>query len=103
MARYFWIACGLRGAYCDGNGYIVKCDTRRELKSALQWEADSIRDAGGIGLSKRVVARLAALVWSDRKATLPYMAGYKFSRDSVYAWSLHVGQSTRADYLAQSE
>ncbi len=99
MSRYFWIECGLRGAYADGNGYIEKCDTRRELKAALQWEADSIRDAGGVGLSKRAIAWLAARVWSDRKTTLPYVAPYRWKYQDSYPYGIHVSQSTRADWL----
>lgn len=98
---YFWIECGLRGAYCDGNGYIIKCDTRRELKSAIQWEADSIRDAGGVGLSKRNVATLAKFVWRDRKSgfRLPYCLSYRWKDQDYCPYGIHVSNSTRKEYL----
>jgi hypothetical protein len=98
MSRYFWIECGLRGAYCDGNGYIAKCDTRRELKSHLQWEADSIRDAGGIGLSKRSIAWLAAKAWKPEHG-LPYVVPYRWQYQDSYPYGVHVSQSDRKSYL----
>ncbi len=100
MARYFWIECGLRGAYCDGNGYIAKCDTRRELKAALQWEADSIRDAGGIGLSKKAVAWLSNAVWQHRrKEQLPIVLPYRWRYQDHYPYGIHVSNATRKEYL----
>lgn len=98
---YFWIECGLRGAYCDGNGYIIKCDTRRELKAAIQWEADSIRDAGGIGLSKRNVTWFANIVWQGRKGYghLPMVLPYRWQYQDYYPYGIHVSNSTRKEYL----
>ena len=42
---YFSIYQGFRGCYMPDGAYIIQAKTRRDLKAALQWEADSIRDA----------------------------------------------------------
>jgi hypothetical protein len=104
---YFWIEYGLRGAFCDGNGYIIQCNTRRELKAAIQWEADSLRDAGMVGANKRGVASLAADAWRALKRPTPYPFVMPVSRESGaranYAWGIHCAPSTRKEYLAQQD
>jgi hypothetical protein len=98
---YFWIEYGLRGAYCDGNGYIIQCSTRRELKAAIAWEADSLRDAGMIGASKRAVASLAADAWRalKRPSVYPYVMPVSNNGRDSYAWGIHCAPSTRREYL----
>lgn len=102
---YFTIWNGLRGCYMPDSAYIIKADTRRELKAALQWEADSIRDAGGVGMSKKAIARLANAAWKARKQSGEYVAPYRWAYQSgtfPYALGVFTGTS-RAEYLAQSE
>lgn len=101
---YFTIWQGLRGCYMPDSAYIIKADTRRELKSALEWEANDIRDAGGVGLNKKAVASLAAAAWRNRKASGELVAPYRWAEQdySPYALGVFTG-STRAEYLAQSE
>jgi hypothetical protein len=101
---YFSIWQGLRGCYMPDSAYVIKADTRKELKRALQWEADSIRDAGGIGMSKRAIAWLANAAWEARKANGEYVAPYRWQgMDSFpYALGVFCGM-TRADYLKQAE
>ncbi len=102
---YFWIEYGLRGAFCDGNSYIIRCDTRRELKAAIQWEADSLRDAGMLGASKRAVASLAADAWRALKRPTPYPFVMPISNNGgcSYAWGIHCAPSTRQEYLEYCE
>ena len=102
---YFTIWQGLRGMYMPDSAYIIHATTRRELKSALQWEADPIRDAGGIGMSKRAISWLAAESWRNRKNPRgEYVAPYRWAEQDSYPYSLGVFTgATRADYLAQEE
>jgi hypothetical protein len=99
---YFTIWQGLRGCYMPDAAYIIKADTRRNLKAALQWEADSIRDAGGVGMSKKAVSWLAAIAWRNRKASGEYVAPYRWKDQdhSPYALGVFTG-ATRVEYLAQ--
>jgi len=102
---YFWILYGLRGAYCDGNGYIIKADTRRALKAAIAWEADSLNDAGMFGANKRAVSWLANAAWKARKggSVCPYVMPIGWKRGDSYSWGIHCAPSTRADYLLQTD
>jgi hypothetical protein len=102
---YFTIFNGLRGCYMPDSAYIIKADTRKELKSALQWEAHSIRDAGGIGMNNRAIAWLANIAWKQRKASGEYVAPWRFDyqkQNYPYALGVFTGVS-RSDYLAQSD
>lgn len=87
------------------SAYIIKADTRRELKAALQWEADSIRDAGGIGMNKKAIAWLAATAWRNRKnKSGEYVAPYRFAwhEPGNYCMALGVFTGmTRKEYLEQ--
>lgn len=100
---YFSIYQGLRGCYMPDNAYIVKADTRRVLKAALQWEADSIRDAGGIGMSKRAIAWLANAAWKNRKNMRgEYVTPYRWAYQDNYPNALGVFTgASRSDYLNQ--
>ena len=101
---YFTIYQGLRGCYMPDSAYIIRATTRRELKNALEWEADSIRDAGGVGLSKRAVASLAAAAWRDRGRVGEIVAPYRWAGQDSYPYALGVfTAATRAEYLAQEE
>lgn len=86
------------------SAYIIKADTRRELKSALEWEARDIRDAGGVGLSKRAVVSLAAEAWRNRKVSREIVAPYRWAHQDSYPYGLGVSTgASRADYLNQEE
>ena len=105
MARYFTITQGLRGCYMPDNAYVIKCETRRELKSALAWEADSITDAGFVGCNKRAVAWLAATLWrraapGKRDGGLESVIPYRCA-DQRDNWAFAIGGSpaTRDEYL----
>ncbi len=105
MARYFTIMQGLRGCYMPDSCNIIKCETRRELKSALQWEADSINDCGFQGLNKRAIQWAAAKAWRDAApkargagAILPYG-----NRDLGRPYALEISPATRGEYLEQGE
>jgi len=93
---YFQIMQGMRGCYLPDNAYIIRADTRRELKRAIAWDADSTADGGFVGLSKRNVAWAAAHAWrkGSKGAILPY--GYK---GESKGFSIEISRTTRADYL----
>ena len=98
---YFNIATGLRGCYLPDNSYIIKADTRRALKSALESEAYYYSDAGFVGASKRAIACIAAAAWRDRKKTqLPYALPLAPEHSkSNYCHGVFVSSATRAEYL----
>ena len=100
---YFWIEYGLRGAYCDGNGFVIQAKTRRDLKSVIAAEADSLRDAGMVGASKRAVAWLAAAAWKARRngSPYPYVLPISANNGSSYGGGIHCAACDRATYLAE--
>ena len=106
---YFTIMAELRGCYADNeSAFTIQCNTRRELKAALEWEARDLRDAGAIGLSKRAVAALAAQAWRNvRAASLyPTVQGFRYAHHGAGndCMGLMVYNSTRRDYIdAQAE
>lgn len=100
---YFTIYNGLNGCYMPDSAYIIRANTRKELKAALQWEAESIRDAGGIGMNKKAIAWLANAAWKARKATGDFVAPYRWAyqkRSYPYVLGVFTGTS-RDEYLAQ--
>jgi hypothetical protein len=101
---YFTVWQGLRGVYMPDSAYIIKADTRKELKRALECEARDISDAGGVGLNKRALAWLANAAWKARKQSGEYVAPYRWKGQdsSPYALGVFTG-ATRAEYLAQAE
>lgn len=101
---YFHISNGLRGCYMPDSSYVLKADTRRELKSAVQYEADSYKDAGFIGANKRAVASIAAAAWRDKAFGLPYClpVAPNHARGN-YAYGVFVSRATREEYLEQEE
>lgn len=103
---YFSIYQGLRGCYMPDGSYVIKADTRRDLKSALQGEADSIREAGGIGMSKRAIAWLANAAWKARRQSRDIVAPYGYAHNGKgnrpFALGVFTGMS-RAEYLQQWE
>lgn len=101
---YFAIHQGLCGCYMPDSAYIIKADTRRELKAALESEARDIRDAGGVGLSKKAIAWLANAAWRNRRSSGKYVAPYRWKHQDYYPYALGVFTGiSRAEYLAQSE
>ena len=98
---YFNISTGLRGCYLSDNAYVVRADTRRELKSILASEAETYRDAGYIGASKKAIATIAAAAWRDRKKyQLPYAIPVAPPHAKTnYCEAVFVSPATREDYL----
>jgi len=95
--RYFHIMTGLRGCYMPDSVYMIAVKTRREVKAALESEAQSIRDSWA-GCSKRAIAELAAGIWRDKKAGLPYCSPYG-PRGKYPPYGLMIGNATRAEWL----
>jgi hypothetical protein len=102
---YFTVFQGLRGCYMPDNAYTIRANTRRALKSALQWEANSVRDAGMVGVNKRAISWLAAVAWRNRRrASGEFVAPYRNAEQKHYPYALGVFVgSTRQDYLDSQE
>jgi hypothetical protein len=101
---YFTISAGLRGAYMPDSCYVMRAQTRRELKSAIESEARDYREAGFVGANKRAIAWLAATMWREaqkaRPAYLPHCLELapSHARDN-YCHGIFVSTATRAEYL----
>jgi hypothetical protein len=104
MSNYFNISHGLRGCYMpDSDPYVIRADTRRELKKAVEYEARVLRDSGYFGCSKRNAASLAAEGWrcrNDRRWTLDLVLGCSLRRGAS-EYGLFLARATRQDFLAQ--
>lgn len=108
--RYFHISHGLRGCYMpDGEPYVIRAKTRRELKEAIQSEADMVDSGSTIGLSKRAIAQYAAELWRDAFRLKPYYSSLpvclptKEPGQSSYSYGIFVSHATRNDYNNQPE
>lgn len=98
--RYYFINHGLRGAYVDDSSYVIQCETRRELKEAIEGVASHYRDGGYIGASKAAIAAIAAAQWRDRKNYLPYCLPLAPAHARTqYSFGIFVSPATRADFL----
>lgn len=102
---YFSLSHGLRGAYCDGEGYILKANTRRELKEAIAYEANNYKEAGYIGANKRAIAWIAATAWRNRKSfNLPYALPLAPSHSKAsYSFGVFVGSASKEEFLEQEK
>lgn len=107
MAKYFHISQGMRGAYMPDNFYVVKVESRRELKSIIESEAESIRDAGYYGANKREVVATVTDAWRNTKAKVkspyPFVVPYGMSRGSYRPYGIMIAHSSRAEYLEYME
>ena len=109
MAKYFTIMHGLRGCYMpDSDPFVAMCKTRRELKSAIQDEADMLDTGSTLGLSKKAIASFVALCWREahkaKPAYLPYCLPTKERGQSSYSYGIFCSVANRRDYLeAQRE
>jgi len=106
MARYFQILTGLRGCYMPNNSYVVRCETRRELKEILQSEANAQGACASgpgyaYGLSKKDVAWAAAHAW--RRGSTGAILPFSHERGRTKPFSIEIHISNREDYLAQEE
>lgn len=100
---YFHISTGLRGCYLPDSSYVVRADTRRELKDVLAYEARGFADAGYVGANKRAIAHIAALAWRNRrKFTYPYAIPLAppHARNS-YSSGIFVASATRDEFIGQ--
>ena len=96
---YYHIMIGLRGCYMPDSAYTIQCDTRRELRKSIDYEANNAREGGAIGLSKRNVSWAAAHAWRKSGAILPY----SIERGAHPAFSIEISRATRSEYLANKE
>ena len=102
MAKYFHIMTGLRGCYMPDSSYVIKADTRRELRQALAYEADATADSGYY-LNRRAVATIAAAAWREAHKPHPsifdFVIPYGDSRTGARPFGIFASVATRADYL----
>ena len=98
---YFHISTGLRGCYMPDNSFVIQVNSRRELKSTIEYEASVYRDAGFVGANKRAIASIAAAAWRDRKKTqLPYALPLAPDHAKTnYSHGVFVSSATRDEYL----
>ena len=104
MAKYFTIMHGLRGCYMpDSDPCVIMVKTRRELKAAIQSEADMVDSGETIGLGKKAIAQFAALCWREahkaKPAYLPYCLATKERGQSSYSYGIFCSVASRRDYL----
>ena len=102
---YFHMSSGLRVCYMPDNATVIKCDTRRELRSAVEFEAREMREAYGFGGSKKDIATIVAQAWRDRRKTAQLPVCLPFGRAKKdYAFGLFLSAATRAEFKeAQQE
>lgn len=107
MAKYFHIALGMRGCYMPDSSYVVKVDTRRELKAVVEDEAQRLRDGGYVGASKREVTSTVADAWRNmraaRRSPYPFVVPYGMRPGAMRPYAIHIAHSTRADWLASQD
>jgi hypothetical protein len=104
MAKYFNISHGLRGCYMpDGEPFVLMARTRRELKAAIQDEANALDSGMTLGLSKKAIATFAAECWREahkrNPAYLPYCLPTKEKGQSSYSYGIFASVTTRREYL----
>lgn len=114
MSHYFFISTGLRGAYMPDNGYVVKVDSKKELKAIVQSEFDSIKDAGYLINQKELVATVSD-IWNNLKAirrspysfTIAYghrgTSGYYRNATANKCFAISISHATESDYLEQEQ
>jgi hypothetical protein len=109
MVKYFNISHGLRGGYMpDGDPFVVKVSTRRELKDIIASEADMLGERM-VGLAKAKISSFAALCWreaqKDKPAYLPYALPChdKSVKIATYSYGIFCSVATRAEWLEQEQ
>jgi hypothetical protein len=85
MAKYLYISSGLRGCYADGEGYVARVSSRRELRALIAEECEQSRIAYGFGGSQAEISSVVAQVWREAtgrapKPYLPYAIGFGCSK-----------------------
>jgi len=62
--RYFAITSGTDGPFAYYSKWdIIRVQTRRELKAALETEINRVSCVGSFGFAKRMIAERAAAIW----------------------------------------
>lgn len=102
MSKYFTVSNGLRGCYMPDNCFVFKCDTRRELKNMIAYDARDMKEAHGFSGSKKAVASFAAECWREahkkNPAYLPYCLPFGNKPDNM-AFGMFISVATRGEYL----
>ena len=101
MAKYFTVMTGLRGCYMPDSVAVIKCDTRRDLKNAIEWEANDIREAGFVGMNKKMIAAFCAHMWREAQKKKPsvYPDVLPYGTAKNYHSAIHASVATRREYL----
>lgn len=103
MSKYFHVSNGLRGAYMPDSASVIKVDRYRDLKFAIMHEAMHLREAGYVGVQKKLVTSIAIDLWREaqreRPQTMPMCLPLKPEHASTYSYGLFISVATRAEYL----
>jgi hypothetical protein len=110
MVKYFNISHGLRGGYMpDGDPFVVKVSTRRELKDIIASEADMLGERM-VGLAKAKISSFAALCWREAQKDQPDYLPHclpchdKSVKIATYSYGIFCSVISRSEYLeAQRE
>jgi len=104
MAKYFCIQTGLRGCYMPDDCYHIKVTSRKELKSIVASECDSMRGAYGFGGPAKEISSTIAHIWREanskkNKPYLPYAIGFGRSRARTdRPFAVFIAHADKRDY-----
>lgn len=93
--KYAIVTSGLRGCYMPDSLHVYAFDTRREVKSFLEEEAQ--QREGCVGLSKAKLAWAAANFWKNKcqDTIIPFA----LSKGQSMAYCIELSPIDRRDYL----
>jgi hypothetical protein len=91
----------------DGEPYIIKAKTRRELKAVIENEARMVDSGETQGLGKRAIAAFVAQCWREahkpQPAYLPYCLPMKERQQSTYSYGIFCSVTLRGEYIEQNK
>ncbi len=97
----FHVSRGLRGCYMPDSSYVATFSTRRELKATVETEAETYRDAGAAGLSRKAIAQFVAEAWRMAKRHkldgLPLALPIKPAGACGYSSGIFLSRASRDD------
>jgi hypothetical protein len=99
MSRYFHISAGLRGCYMPDTAYVVRVDTRRELKAVIANEMRNQADNCDFRYNKRDIAHAAKRAW-DKRRPLALPIAVPYGRRNERPFGVFVSRSDRDDWKA---
>lgn len=111
MAYYFHIMQGLRGCYMPDSAFLVRAETRRELKAILRDTVESYANSDAIDSEYRLrfnrehITAAAAAAWkaAARKSGNPYPYVIPIGPKRERPYGVFVSTATRAEFLEYME